>query len=49
MSAKNVEKMKVFGVLLTDLFKAFDCLDHEPLIAKLNAYDFALPAFLTNS
>ena len=26
------------GSLLTDLSKAFDCLDHNHLIAKLNSY-----------
>ena len=40
----SVDKRKSFGALLTDLSKAFDCLDHELLIAKLNAYGFSLPA-----
>ena len=51
MSSGNVRKMersadnsKMFGALLTDLLKAFDCLDHELLIAKLNAYGFSLTA-----
>ena len=49
-----VDKGKAFGALLTDLSKAFDCLYHELLIAKLNAYGFNLPAlrlihdYLTN-
>ena len=33
----NVGKMETISRLLTDLFKTFDCLDHELLIAKLTA------------
>ena len=32
------DNKKSFGALLADLSKAFDCLSHESLIAKLNAY-----------
>ena len=35
---------KVFGALLNNLLKAFDCLNHELLIAKLKTYGFTLPA-----
>ena len=50
----SVDKCKTFGALLTDLSKAFDCLDLELLTAKLNAYGFDLPTlrlirdYLTN-
>ena len=41
---KTVDTKKVFGALLTDLSKAFDCLPHDLIIAKLSAYGFSLPA-----
>ena len=41
---RSADNSKIFGALLTDLLKAFDCLDHELLIAKLNAYGFSLTA-----
>ena len=40
---KAVDSNKVFGAVLTDLSRAFDCVCHELFIAKLNAY--GLPAF----
>ena len=39
-----IDKGKVFDALLTDPSKPFDCLPHELIIAKLNAYGFNLPA-----
>ena len=35
-----VDKGKIYGALLTNLFKAFDCLNHELLIANLSACGF---------
>ena len=35
---KALDNKNKFGALLTDLSKAFDCLNHELLIAKMHAY-----------
>ena len=41
---KPVDNNKVFGALLTDLSTAFDCICHDLLVAKLNAYGLSFPA-----
>ena len=40
---KAVDSNKVFEAVLTDLSKAFDCIYHDLLIAKLKAYGLSLP------
>jgi hypothetical protein len=41
---KALDNDKIVGSLLMDLSKAFDCLPHQLLIAKLKAYGFNLNA-----
>ena len=43
---KALDDKKVAGAILTDLSKAFDCLSHDLLIAKLEAYGFDKSALI---
>ena len=38
---KSLDDKGASGAVLTDLPKAFDCLNHDLLIAKLGAYGFS--------
>ena len=37
---KSRDNHGMFAAVMTDLSKAFDCISHKLLIAKLNAYGF---------
>ena len=39
-----IDNKNIFAALLTDPSKAFYCLSHDLLIAKLNAYGFSIAA-----
>ena len=41
---RALDNGKLFGILLTDLSKAFGCLSHELQLAKLHAYGFSISA-----
>ena len=51
---ENLDKEGECGALFVDLSKAFDCLQHDLLLAKLNAYGFdykslkLISSFLSN-
>ena len=38
---KNLDEKFLVGTVLMDLSKAFDCIPHDLLIARLHAYGFS--------
>ena len=47
---KVLDQGNKHGALLTDLSKAFDCLPHDLIVAKLHAYGFSIESLkLINS
>ena len=47
---ESLDEGSAYGTLLTDLSKAFNCLPHEMIIAKLYAYGVDMPSLkLINS
>ena len=41
---ESLDQGGAYGALLTDFSKAFDCLPHELIIAKLYAYGVDMPS-----
>ena len=39
---KVLDQGNEYGGLLTDLYKAFDCLPHDLIVAKLHPYGFSI-------